>query len=109
MLYPKEFLNLLNVEIAYHFENSDNSDREICLSCFWWIWGHTTEPFQEALSGYIYHVNAYDLPLKTIDAIKYMNQKGHDMRTLYVVPVDLITLMENNQSLEIVDTRICNR
>ena len=26
------------------------------------------------------------------------------MRTLYVVPVDLITLMENNQSLEIVDT-----
>ena len=82
MVVSKRVLNLLNVEIAYHFENSDNSDREIAYPVSGGF-GAIQQNLREALSGYIHHVNAYDLPLKTIDAIKHMNQRSRYENFVY--------------------------
>lgn len=101
-LYPNEFMRSLNTSISYHFENFKNCDNDLAYPVSGGF-GAIQESLREVLAQKIMHVSEYQLPLKSFDAIRDIDQIGKASGTLYVVPVDLFTL-NNDVALEMVDT-----
>lgn len=101
--YPKEFLHLIKRDVAYHFENLKNDDREIAYPIANGF-GAIQECLRDDLSQYIREANILETPLKSFEVVTDLDRRGRDTGKLYVVPVDFLCLLQNDKALQVAET-----